>query len=148
MEKILKKYLKNGCFENVASERSKTMSAIRGKNNKSTEVRLKMFLVKNKISGWRLHYPILPGKPDFYFPAKRVAIFVDGCYWHGCPICGHIPKTRSQFWEAKILRNKKRDLKTKRELRSQGVKVIRIWEHQLKSRRDLLATLTKIRKSI
>lgn len=92
MERRLKKYLDHGKFENVPEKRSRTMAAIRGKHNRTTELRLKMALIRRGIKGWKLHASELPGKPDFYFKNKRLAVFVDGCYWHGCPRCGHIPE--------------------------------------------------------
>lgn len=148
MEKRLKKYLKNGKFNNVSSIRSKTMSAIRGKNNRSTEVKLKMALIRNGISGFRLHASELPGNIDFYFKNKSIAIFVDGCYWHGCPKCGHIPKTRSKFWSAKILRNKQRDKTNDRLLKGMNIKSMRIWEHTLEDKKQLTSTINKIKKEV
>ncbi len=131
MEKALKKTLKNGKFDNVPAKVSKTMSAIKGKGNKSTEIKFKMALVRNGISGWRLHPKYLEGKPDIYFPKEKIAVFLDGCYWHGCPKCGHIPKTNTNFWKTKISNNKKRDAKKRRILRRSGVKVLKFWEHEL-----------------
>lgn len=137
MERKLRKTLEEGEFKNVPSGRSKTMSAIRGKNNRTTELRLKMVLVRAGIKGWETNVRNLPGKPDFYFKKKKVAIFVDGCFWHGCPKCGHYPKTRSKFWKTKILRNKERDKKNRQLLRRNGIKVINIWEHSLKDPKKL-----------
>lgn len=137
MEKRLKKYLEDGTFKDVSLSRSKTMAAVRGKNNKTTELKLRMGLVRNSISGWTLHPSEILGKPDFYFPKKKVAVFIDGCFWHGCPYCGHIPKTRSAFWQAKIKRNKTRDQGTKRQLEASGAIVLRFWEHQLKTMQGL-----------
>ena len=79
-------------------KRSEVMSLIRGKGNKETEQATLVLLRQNKISGWRRHLP-LPGKPDFAFPKRKVAIFVDGCFWHGCPICYTRPKTNRAFWD-------------------------------------------------
>lgn len=143
MEKRLKKYLKKGAFENVPNVRSRTMSAIRGKYNATTELRLRMALIRNGIKGWTLHAKELPGNPDFYFAKEKVAVFVDGCYWHGCPKCGHIPKTRTQFWEAKIKRNQERDKKKRAELRKGGILTIRIWEHELRKTSALNKVISK-----
>lgn len=120
------------------------MSSIRGKGNKSTELRLRMGLVNAGISGWTIHEDGLPGKPDFYFKKNKVAIFVDGCYWHGCPKCGHIPKTRSEFWSAKIRRNKQRDKNVNKIIRSIGITPIRIWEHEVKNPKNLKIIINKI----
>lgn len=133
MEKKLKKHLPNGVFDGISSERSRHMSSIPSKGNKSTEKRLRFALVQAGISGWQMHADGLSGRPDFYFPESRLAVFVDGCFWHGCPKCGHYPKTRSAFWKAKIDRNRQRDFDTTTRLESEGVRVLRFWEHELHS---------------
>src|SRR5688500_15793960 len=97
MEKLLRETLPGGQFLNVPKVRSRAMSAIRGKNNRSTEIKFRMALVRAGISGWSIHEN-LPGRPDVYFSGARVAVFLDGCFWHGCARCGHIPKTNSLFW--------------------------------------------------
>lgn len=79
MERKLQKLLDHGKFLNVPPTRSRTMAAIRGKHTKTTELRLRMALIKAGFKGWRLHISDLPGSPDFYFKAFRLAIFVDGC---------------------------------------------------------------------
>ena len=107
------------------------MAAIRSRGNKSTEIVLRMSLVQRGISGWVMHDRTVPGTPDFFFPKRKVAVFVDGCFWHSCPKCGTLPKTRTAFWRAKFERNKERDRANKRLLTKMGVEVIRIWEHQL-----------------
>jgi DNA mismatch endonuclease, patch repair protein len=111
-------------------ERSRIMSAIRGKGNKSTEERLRKLLKEQGIKGWRCHLPF-PGRPDFCFPKFHLAIFVDGCYWHGCPACFKLPKQNTTFWAEKIARNRTRDRRNTRKLRSEGWSVMRIWEHSL-----------------
>ncbi len=111
-------------------KRSEGMSLIRGKGNKETENALLALLRQNKIIGWRRHLP-LPGKPDFAFPSHKVAVFVDGCFWHGCPKCYTRPKTNRKFWDKKRADNMARDLRVTRKLRRQGWKVIRIWQHSL-----------------
>jgi len=137
MERKLRKTLKGGKFKNVPAVRSKTMSAIRGKNNRTTELCFRMALVRAGIKGWEINAEDLVGKPDFLFRKKSIAIFIDGCFWHGCPKCGHFPKTRSSFWKTKILRNKERDQKNRRKLRRKGIKVVSIWEHSLKDKKDI-----------
>jgi DNA mismatch endonuclease (patch repair protein) len=145
MERKLKKTLKGGVFKDVPPKRSSTMSAIRGKNNRTTELRLRMALVKAGIKGWETNVQELSGKPDFFFRKKKIAIFVDGCFWHGCPKCGHYPKTRSKFWKTKILRNKERDKKNRKILRKTGIKVMSIWEHSLKAQKDIKSQIKQIR---
>mgnify|MGYP005723892983 CR=1 FL=1 len=73
----------------------------------------------------------LPGKPDIVFPALKVVVFVDGCFWHKCPQHYTLPKTRVDFWERKISGNVERDLKNNTLLESQGWLVIRVWEHEI-----------------
>ena len=73
----------------------------------------------------------LPGSPDILFLAAKVAVFVDGCFWHGCPLHGTQPKTRSKFWADKISRNKERDIEVNRKLRELGWKVVRFWQHDI-----------------
>ncbi len=107
------------------------MSRIRGKHNKTTETTFRMALVRLGIKKWQMHADTLPGRPDFVFRAARLAVFVDGCFWHGCPKCGHIPNTRRPFWAAKIARNIRRDYRNKRLLRVAGWRVLRFWEHQV-----------------
>lgn len=112
-------------------KRSEMMSLIKSKGNKSTELRLIEIFKAYGITGWRRGQK-LPGRPDFTFRKERVVIFVDGCFWHGCPECYKRPSTNTEFWDEKFRKNKKRDEKVSRELRQMGWKVVRIWEHQLK----------------
>ena len=75
-------------------------------------------------------------RPDFVFPKLRLAVFVDGCFWHGCPRHFTRPKSRQAFWDAKILGNKQRDRLVNRTLRKAGWRVLRIWEHELRRREE------------
>lgn len=111
--------------------RKEIMTSIRGKGNKTTELRLLSILKENGITGWRRHQP-LPGKPDFAFPSSKLAVFVDGCFWHGCSNCYKEPKQNTKFWKEKVVGNKKRDRRVSRQLREKGWKVCRIWECKLK----------------
>lgn len=111
------------------------MALIRSRGNKSTEMALISLLRKNKISGWRRHSKTVAGRPDFIFPKQKIAVFVDGCFWHGCPQCSLIPKSNKKYWDLKIERNKKRDLRIKRELMKKRWIVVRIWEHSLKRKK-------------
>jgi len=105
-----------------------------------------MALVGSKLKGWKLNYKDLPGKPDFYFTNHKLAIFVDGCFWHGCPQCGHIPKTRTSFWNAKISRNIERDKLINENYKNLKIKIIRIWEHEIKNKIDLQKIIAYISK--
>ncbi len=114
-------------------ERSVQMSKVRGKGNKSTEGIVESRLIEAGIVGWEKHTRLLKASPDFYFPQQRLALFVDGCFWHACPTCKRrTPHARSEFWGAKIEQNRKRDNRVRRELQRQGYHVMRIWEHDLK----------------
>ena len=110
-------------------KRSQVMSRIRGKGNHSTELKLLNLFREHRIKGWRRHQPIT-GKPDFVFPKERLAIFVDGCFWHGCPEHATKPKTNAQYWADKIETNQQRDRQTDQLLRQSGWTVLRFWEHE------------------
>jgi DNA mismatch endonuclease (patch repair protein) len=127
------------------AKRSEVMSLIRGKGNKETEQTLLALLKRDKITGWRRHLP-LPGKPDFAFRKQKVAVFVDGCFWHGCPKCYTRPKTNRKFWDKKRDDNMDRDRRVNRQLGRQGWKVIRIWQHSLK--KFPTTCLNRIRQSL
>ena len=124
--------------------RSWLMSRIRGKGNEKTEVRLLRLLREAGIKGWRRHLPI-PGRPDFAFRKHKVAVFVDGCFWHGCPRCFRLPKQNRAFWKAKIEGNRRRDRSVNGRLRRLGWNVIRIRECRLK---DKEKNITKIKKEM
>ncbi len=127
-------------------KRSQIMSANRSSGNKSTEWRLRARLVNAGLSGWRVNVREIFGCPDFAFIRERVAVFVDGCFWHGCKRCRNRPATNRKFWVTKIERNKRRDKTVTRKLRKDGWAVIRFWEHQV---RDIpLACIDKIQKKL
>jgi DNA mismatch endonuclease (patch repair protein) len=113
------------------SKRSDVMSRIRGRGNKETEQVLASLLRAHRITGWRRHQAVF-GKPDFVFRANKLAIFVDGCFWHMCPKHANIPANNRDFWKNKLEGNKKRDQLVSRILRRAGWRVIRIWEHELR----------------
>jgi DNA mismatch endonuclease, patch repair protein len=111
------------------------MARVRGRGNKSTEEKLARLFRQAGIKGWRRHLR-LPGTPDFAFPERRLVIFVDGCFWHGCPKHATFPATRRDFWLKKFSDNKARDRRVNRELRKLGWRVLRLWEHDLSKRRE------------
>lgn len=110
-------------------DRSELMSRIR-----STETGLERSVRKRLWSmglwGYRKNWKKVPGRPDIAWPRIRLAIFLDGCFWHGCPWHFRTPKTNRAFWMNKIKTNKERDKKVDRELRKLGWLVIRFWEHE------------------
>lgn len=122
-----------------AEERSRIMARIRSSKNSSTELTLIRIFKEFHITGWRRNQP-LPGKPDFVFRATRICVFVDGCFWHGCPKCYKPPKSNIEYWRAKIGRNVLRGQIVDTELERVGWRVLRILEHELlKKNRELLA---------
>lgn len=123
-------------FGRPSKARSANMRQIRGRDNHTTDQRLRSLLAKAGVRGWVLHTKQLPYTPDLYFNRAALAVFVDGCFWHGCPNCGRVPRTNTEYWTAKIDRNRKRDARARRTLNALGYGVIRIWECQLRRHPD------------
>jgi DNA mismatch endonuclease (patch repair protein) len=113
-------------------ERKKNMSRIRGKNT-GPEIKLRKLLWSQRIRGYRIHYTLL-GKPDIVFTKKKLAIFIDGCFWHRCPIDFQEPETRKEFWMEKINSNVERDKKNTKKLQEDGWIVLRFWEHEVRKK--------------
>ena len=125
---------------------SALMSRIRGKNT-GPEMALRAALSAEGVRGYRLHYAKAPGRPDITFVGRRVAVFVHGCFWHGCPHCRPTrPKSNGSFWQTKLDDNKARDARKERELRKAGWRVITIWECRLK--RSPLAQVARVRRAL
>lgn len=112
-------------------QRSYNMSHIRSKNTKP-EILFRRYIYSKGLRGYRTHSK-LPGKPDIDFSRYKVAIFIDGCFWHKCNKCYIPPKTNRGFWEHKINANLERDAKVNKELKKIGYIVIRIPEHEIKN---------------
>lgn len=132
--------------DNLSHEdRKRTMRAVKGSRT-SPEMRLRAILAGNHIGGWKANLETLTGKPDIAFPHDRLAIFVDGCFWHGCPVCDRpLPETNRDYWQKKIGRNVKRDREVGKSLTADGWTVLRIWEHELKKGKDFAAIAARIR---
>jgi DNA mismatch endonuclease (patch repair protein) len=126
--------------------RSRMMSAVRSRGNRTTEKRLRAHLIRAGIRGWSVHPAGITGAPDFVFAKEKVAIFVDGAFWHGAPGFNRFPKTRVEFWTKKIERNKQRDLAVSRALRAKGWSVRRFWDYQLE--RDSRGVVSVIRECL
>lgn len=112
-------------------QRRYCMSRIRGRNTRP-EVAL-----RSALRAFGIHYRFgshLPGRPDLVVSAARLAIFIDGCFWHQCPKHFVMPRTRHDFWRMKIERNTRRDRQVNEQLKQAGWKVIRVWEHDVKDR--------------
>lgn len=114
-------------------QRSFNMSMIKGKNTQP-EIILRRIISAAGLRGYRLNYK-LPGKPDIVFTKRKIAIFIDGCFWHKCSRCFIKPRTNAKFWNKKIDSNVQRDKVVSTELKSKGWKVLRIWEHELRNER-------------
>jgi DNA mismatch endonuclease (patch repair protein) len=123
-------------------KRSAVMSAIRSRGNAATELRLITVFRAHGITGWRrgaslqwkgegLKLKKFRVRPDFVFRPRKLAVFVDGCFWHGCPLHATSPKTNAAFWRNKIAANRTRDRLVTRTLRARGWTVLRIWGHEL-----------------
>ena len=114
-------------------ERSRIMAQVKSAGNRSTEMKAIALFKKYGIKGWRRKYP-LTGKPDFVFLREKLALFIDGCYWHGCPRHCRMPSSNREYWAEKIERNMTRDKAVAKELRAKNWTVIRVWEHELKTK--------------
>ena len=143
------------------AKRSDVMSRIRSRGNADTELALVRVFRVNGITGWRRHQRIrfnaqrstsnsersklgvgrwkfsLSVRPDFVFPRLKLAVFVDGCFWHACPRHCRMPAGNRAFWRAKLSRNQARDRLVTSTLRKAGWRVLRVWEHELTRKREL-----------
>ena len=123
------------------------MSLVKGNRNKSTEVFFIGLLRARKMIGWRRKQSLF-GSPDFVFRSARTAVFIDGCFWHGCKKCYRRPNSNQKYWDVKIARNRERDKVVNKTLKKRAWKVVRIWEHDLRNQKrtklldDLQATLS------
>ena len=126
----------------TSRKRSEIMSRVKGRENLATELRLLSIFRAHGIKGWRRNARLF-GKPDFVFPEIQTAVFVDGCFWHGCPIHGSVPQTNRTFWRKKLAYNKKRDLHVNRKLAEDGWRTVRIWQHELKKPEKLILRLRR-----
>ncbi|MEO6327490.1 MAG: very short patch repair endonuclease [Ginsengibacter sp.] len=129
----MKIYLRDGRAPVPMQEAtSRIMSANKGKNT-NPEILLRKGLWQKNVKGYRLHPKRIPGRPDIAFIHKKIAIFINGCFWHRCPHCKlPIPNSNSEFWENKFQKNLERDKRKIRELKKLGWKTITVWECQMK----------------
>ena len=130
-------------MDRVSQEvRSKIMASIHTFGG-TTERKMEKLLRKRGIRGFRKQWPVA-GKPDFAWPKSRVALFVDGCFWHGCPRCDRPSKSNTMFWKSKIVSNRRRDARVARKLRKEGWSVLRVWECKIAEER----TLSRIMRAV
>jgi len=141
-----KKYIRDKRSPTPKSENvSKVMSANKAKNS-IPELLVRKLLRERGMTGYRLHPKDVIGKPDLVFKKKKIAVFIHGCFWHGCDHCQlSTPKHNSAFWIEKITKNKERDNKKENELKANGWNVITLWECQLKQ--DQINEIEKIIKT-
>ena len=112
------------------NKRSEIMRQVKGRDT-TPEMSLRKALWRRGIRGWRIHQKGLPGSPDVVFNKYKLAIFVDGCFWHGCSNCYRRPKSRQDYWDKKLLKNVARDRENDRALFELGWVVLRFWEHEV-----------------
>lgn len=115
------------------SKRSQIMKCVKSSGNKSTEIKLIQYFNSHHITGWRRHYKV-KGHPDFVFLRKRIAIFVDGCFWHGHDCRNTRPAENAEYWEKKRKKNIQHDKEITELFEARGWTVIRIWECELKKK--------------
>lgn len=126
-------------------KRSEVMRNIKSKGNKTTEIRLIELFNEEGIKGWRRGYPV-KGHPDFVFLSKRIAVFVDGCFWHGHDCRNTKPKNNEVFWTKKIDGNIEHDKSVTKMFERRGWRVIRIWECEFReeNRKSLIEKINKV----
>lgn len=122
----------------TSAQRSKIMSRVRSTGNKSTELKIISIFAEYHITGWRRKYKV-KGHPDFVFPKQKIAIFVDGCFWHGHDCRNTKPAANAEYWNKKRERNMLHDKEITLLFQKRGWQVIRVWECELqKKKRDVL----------
>ena len=150
------------------AKRSDVMARIRSRGNRNTELALVRVFRAERITEWRRHVqivgraallrgpnitaaqqrrPTVRVRPDFVFRKPRLAVFVDGCFWHACPKHATKPKNNRPFWQRKLSANKQRDVLVTQTLRRGGWRVLRVWEHEL-ARKNQARLLRRIRKAL
>ena len=131
-----------GSKPTVSATRSYIMSRVKSRDT-SVEMLLRRALWSAGVRGYRVQWKLL-GRPDLVFVGKQVVVFVDGCFWHGCRECKRAPKENASYWGAKIRGNRKRDRAVTAALQSEGWKVLRFWEHDVKgATRSCVSTIRR-----
>ena len=125
---------------------SRSMSSNKSKNT-VPELRLRRALRDEGLSGYRLHRKDVPGKPDITYIGKKLAIFVNGCFWHRCPFCKlPLPKSNADFWTDKFRKNIERDISKKELLEAEGWFVLTVWECEIK--KDISEVVSRIKTKL
>ena len=134
--------------DRTPEQRRKTMQAV-GSKGTGPERKLWAMLAGMRLKGWRKNVSEMLGKPDVVFPTEQVVVFVDGCFWHGCPHCNRrVPETNREYWESKIKGNVERDRLNREKLMNDGWCVVRIWEHEIRKRSERERIRQSIRKAL
>jgi DNA mismatch endonuclease, patch repair protein len=128
----------------TAEQRSRIMAANRSKDT-GPELVLRKSLYAAGLRGWRCHYRNAPGAPDIAWPSRKVAVFVDGAFWHGHP-SRHRPGRSGTYWDEKIAANVERDRRVDAELRMLGWKVVRCWDFEI--RRDAAGVVDRVKEAL
>lgn len=128
-------------------KRSEVMSAVKSRGTK-LEKKFKLGLDSRRIKGYKQNCSEIYGSPDFVIKKAKIAIFLDSCFWHGCPKHLRMPSSHLDYWQAKVARNRKRDRVVSKELKIEGWHVIRIWEHSLNKQKTLKWWLASIEKMV
>lgn len=116
------------------------MQGNRGKGT-TPELKLRRLLRQAGHPGYRLHWKKVPGHPDVAYPGRRIAIFVNGCFWHRCPHCSpSTPKSNREFWEAKFAANQVRDKRKLEALQGLGWTTVTLWECEIADLESLEGT--------
>lgn len=126
--------------------RSQVMRMVRGKDTKP-EIALRRALFAAGVRGWRCHRKDLPGKPDLAFGPARLAVFVDGAFWHGHP-SKYWPGRTSEYWDRKIARNMQRDEFVGEQLRACGWRVLRLWDFEVENEKDLVVAVERVMRAL
>jgi DNA mismatch endonuclease, patch repair protein len=124
--------------------RSRVMAAVHSENTK-LEQALIALLNSAEVRGFICHDQSLPGKPDIVFREEKIVVFLDSCFWHGCPKHLRQPSSNQAYWQSKIEKNMKRDRRTRATLRRMGWSVLRVWEHDLKNPTNVVK---KVRRTL
>jgi DNA mismatch endonuclease (patch repair protein) len=113
------------------ADRSVIMKKVKSKENRSTELALVKIFNMHGVKGWKRNYPVI-GKPDFVFLSKKIAVFADGCFWHGHHCRNIVPKQNNEYWDKKRIRNIERDIEVNLLFTNRGWKILRFWECDIK----------------
>jgi len=124
------------------NQRSEVMRKVKGKNTK-LEYQVIEILLSHGIKRFKVHQPGILGSPDIVLLKEKIVIFIDSCFWHGCPKHLRMPKTNQKYWNSKIGKNVIRDIRIRAKLRRQGWSVLRIWEHDVRNPLKVVRKITR-----